>query len=376
MSKKPVLVVIGTRPEAIKLSPVVERLNKSNNLRPVVVSTGQHGDLLDATLINLKLIPDHNLAIMKTNQSLAESASKVLAHLQAILEEESPCATIVQGDTTSALMGALASFYNKVPVCHVEAGLRTEDLFMPFPEEANRRLISVITSVHFTPTPAASKKLQNEGYASETIVETGNTGIDALLSMVKSVEDGSTVLPDSIRNLSNLMNLVLITCHRRETFGAPLLEVCESISSMAEARRDLNFVFPLHPNPNVKGVVEGELRGYENVHLIDALPYSQFVFLLSKARVIITDSGGIQEEAPSLGKRTIVLRNVTERSEAVENGFATMVGTSKEKIIKAVYEELNKADDNINLSSNIFGIGLASERIVNEIETKFGQYIE
>jgi UDP-N-acetylglucosamine 2-epimerase (non-hydrolysing) len=234
----------------------------------------------------------------------------------------------------------------------------------------------VITSVHFTPTPAASKKLQNEGYASETIVETGNTGIDALLSMVKSVEDGSTVLPDSIRNLSNLMNLVLITCHRRETFGAPLLEVCESISSMAEARRDLNFVFPLHPNPNVKGVVEGELRGYENVHLIDALPYSQFVFLLSKARVIITDSGGIQEEAPSLGKRTIVLRNVTERSEAVENGFATMVGTSKEKIIKAVYEELNKADDNINLSSNIFGIGLASERIVNEIETKFGQYIE
>jgi UDP-N-acetylglucosamine 2-epimerase (non-hydrolysing) len=376
MNKKPVLVIIGTRPEAIKLSPVVERLNKSKILRPVVVSTGQHGDLLEATLIDLKLHLDHNLAIMKTNQSLATSASKVLANLQTIIEEESPCATIVQGDTTSALMGALASFYNKVPVCHVEAGLRTEDLFMPFPEEANRRLISVITSVHFTPTSVASNKLKREGYAPETIVETGNTGIDALLSTVKSVEDGSTVLSDSIRSLSNLTNLVLITCHRRETFGAPLLEVCESISSMAKARSDLNFVFPLHPNPNVKSVVEGKLRGYENVKLIDALPYSQFVYLLSKARVIITDSGGIQEEAPSLGKRTVVLRNVTERSEAVENGFATMVGTSKEKIMEAVNEELNKDDDNINLSTKIFGTGKASVRIVDVIETKFGRYIE
>lgn len=372
MAKKSVLVVLGTRPEAIKLSPVIRSLRNSKILNPIVISTGQHSDLMESTLIDLKITPDYTLSVMKINQTLVESASKILSKLQAILESEKPCATIVQGDTTSALMGALASFYNKVPVCHVEAGLRTQDLFMPFPEEANRRLISVIASLHFTPTEISTRELLSEGHPKSSVQQTGNTGIDALLYMEKSINEGIVQFPKSITSIASLENLVLVTCHRRETFGDPLLEVCEAIAYLADTNKELNFVFPLHPNPNVIEVVKTKLSGRSNVHLVAAVPYSQLVLILSKARVIITDSGGIQEEAPSLGKRTIVLRTVTERTDAVINGMATMVGTNKEKIINAVIGEMQKEDHNVSTRSKLFGDGNASERIMRSIEDKFG----
>jgi UDP-N-acetylglucosamine 2-epimerase (non-hydrolysing) len=372
MVKKAILVVIGTRPEAIKLSPVIRKLENSDKFHPVVVSTGQHGSLLDLTLQDLQLKPDFNLSIMKESQTLVESASKILLALQPIVESKKPCATIVQGDTTSALMGALASFYNQVPVCHVEAGLRTENLYLPFPEEANRRLISVISKLHFSPTLLSTKTLLSEGYSEFDVIQTGNTGIDALISMKESILENKINFPKEILKISALENLILLTCHRRETFGKPIREVCDAIASLAESNKELNFIFPVHPNPNVLNVVKTRLGNHTNIHLTPPIPYSQLVLLLLKARVIITDSGGIQEEAPTLGKRTIVLRNLTERSEAVDNGMASMVGTDKTRIIEAVMRELSQNDGNLNLGTSIFGTGNASEIIVRSLEAEFG----
>jgi UDP-N-acetylglucosamine 2-epimerase (non-hydrolysing) len=268
-------------------------------------------------------------------------------------------------------MGALASFYNKIPVCHVEAGLRTQDLFLPFPEEGNRRLISVVSRFHFTPTQLATQTLIEEGYSKESVLLTGNTGIDALLLMTQLISNKEVKIPSQIEKIIGLENLVLVTCHRRETFGAPLVEVCQAIAQLADTRTDLNFVFPLHPNPNVLKIVESALGGRTNIHLTPALPYSQLVSILENARVIITDSGGIQEEGPTLGKRTIVLRTLTERSEAVQQGMAIMVGTNKEKIIEAILSELSKSDKNVNPRTTLFGDGYASERIIKIIEENF-----
>jgi UDP-N-acetylglucosamine 2-epimerase (non-hydrolysing) len=305
---------------------------------------------------------------MRPNQSLSESAARILRDLNPIYLKEYPVATLVQGDTTSALMGALSSFYNHVPVAHVEAGLRTDDLQLPFPEEANRRLISVISQFHFTPTQSATQTLIREGHKQEGIIQTGNTGVDALLQTNSKILKGEIVIPAKAREISTLTNIVLVTCHRRETFGRPLQDICEAILALAVDLPELNFVFPVHPNPNVREAVERCLSGIKNIFLLPPLPYSHFVSLLANARVVITDSGGVQEEAPSLGKRTIVLRDLTERTEAVESGMAKMVGTNKGLIVKAVKEELQMKDQNKNSNSEIFGDGSASSRIIETLE--------
>lgn len=366
--RKPVLVVVGTRPEAIKLSPVIAELKKSEFLRPIVVSTGQHGDILDSALRDLYIIPDFELSVMRPNQTLSESAARVLSNLNPIYIEEKVAATLVQGDTTSALMGALSSFYNQVPIGHIEAGLRTDNLFLPFPEEANRRLISVITSFHFTPTENATKTLIEEGVDPKKVIKTGNTGIDALLQLEAKLRAGELNLPSDIEELSHIPNLVLVTCHRRETFGQPLRKICKALSDLALTRREINIAFPVHPNPNVKDTVEQFLGGIRNVTLLPPLPYSHFVSLLANARVVITDSGGVQEEAPSLGKRTIVLRELTERGEAVTSGMATMVGANSGLLVRAVLEELDMHDNNISEKSTVFGDGSASKLIVKALE--------
>jgi UDP-N-acetylglucosamine 2-epimerase (non-hydrolysing) len=371
VTRKAVLVAIGTRPEAIKLSPVINKLNLSKQLRPVVVSTGQHGSLLDTALEDLGLIPDFSLSIMRENQSLSESAARVLSLIAPIIISEEPIATLVQGDTTTSLMGALGSFYNRIPVGHVEAGLRTSTIDLPFPEEANRRLISVLATFHFTPTLNATEILLKEGYETSRIIQTGNTGVDALLDIKQKLENKTLRLPKDIESLQNLPNLVLVTCHRRETFGKPLEEICEAITFLSDQRPDLNIIFPVHPNPNVRKTVEEKLKLNPKVRLLHPLPYSHFVALLSKARVIITDSGGVQEEAPSLGKRTIVLRDITERSEAIDNGMATMVGANKRLIINAVLKELEQTDNNQIAQSKVFGYGNASELIVQTLEKYF-----
>jgi len=371
VTRKAVLVAIGTRPEAIKLSPVINKLNLSKQLRPVVVSTGQHGSLLDTALEDLGLNPDFSLSIMRENQSLSESAARVLSLIAPIIISEEPIATLVQGDTTTSLMGALGSFYNRIPVGHVEAGLRTSTIDLPFPEEANRRLISVLATFHFTPTLNATEILLKEGYETSRIIQTGNTGVDALLDIKQKLENKTLRLPKDIESLQNLPNLVLVTCHRRETFGKPLEEICEAITFLSDQRPDLNIIFPVHPNPNVRKTVEEKLKLNPKVRLLHPLPYSHFVALLSKARVIITDSGGVQEEAPSLGKRTIVLRDITERSEAIDNGMATMVGANKRLIINAVLKELEQTDNNQIAQSKVFGDGNASELIVQTLEKYF-----
>jgi UDP-N-acetylglucosamine 2-epimerase (non-hydrolysing) len=265
-------------------------------------------------------------------------------------------------------MGALASFYNRIPVGHVEAGLRTASIDLPFPEEANRRLISVLATFHFTPTLSATKILLKEGYETSRIIQTGNTGVDALLDVNHKIENNTLKLPIEIESFQDLQNLVLVTCHRRETFGQPLEEICEAISILSNQRPDLNIIFPVHPNPNVRTTVEEKLKSNPNVRLLHPLPYSHFVALLASARVIVTDSGGVQEEAPSLGKRTIVLRDITERSEAVDSGMATMVGANKELIISAVLKELEQSDNNQVARSKVFGEGNASELIVQTLE--------
>ncbi len=368
VARKAVLVAIGTRPEAIKLSPVIHKLNLSKQLRPVVVSTGQHGSLLDTALEDLGLNPDFSLSIMRENQSLSESAARALSQIAPIITSEKPVATLVQGDTTTALMGALASFYNRIPIGHVEAGLRTASIDLPFPEEANRRLISVLSTFHFTPTLSATNILLQEGYETSRIIQTGNTGVDALFDVNHKIENNTLKLPKEIKSLQDLQNLVLVTCHRRETFGRPLEEICEAISFLSNQRPDINIIFPVHPNPNVRMTVEEMLNSNPNVRLLHPLPYSHFVALLASARVIITDSGGVQEEAPSLGKRTIVLRDITERSEAVDCGMAMMVGANKELIISAVLKELEQTDNNQVAKSKVFGEGNASELIVQTLE--------
>ena len=371
VARKAVLVAIGTRPEAIKLSPVINKLNLSKQLRPVVVSTGQHGSLLDIALEDLGLNPDFSLSIMRENQTLSESAARILSQIAPIIISEKPVMTLVQGDTTTALMGSLASFYNRIPIGHVEAGLRTASIDLPFPEEANRRLISVLATFHFTPTLGATEILLKEGYETSRIIQTGNTGVDALLDVNQKLKNNTLKLPNEIESLRDLPNLVLVTCHRRETFGQPLEEICEAVASLSIQRPDLNIIFPVHPNPNVRTTVEEKLNSNPNVRLLHPLPYSHFVALLANARVIITDSGGVQEEAPSLGKRTIVLRDITERSEAVDSGMATLVGANKKLIINAVLTELEQTDNNQVAKSKVFGEGNASEFIVQTLEKFF-----
>jgi UDP-N-acetylglucosamine 2-epimerase (non-hydrolysing) len=366
-SRKRILVIFGTRPEAVKLGPLLSelrRISSAGALEPVVCVTGQHREMLDQVLRIFEIQPDFDLQVMHPGQSLPELTSRLLSALAPVFAQVKPALTIVQGDTTSTFCGALSSSYAQVPVGHVEAGLRTHDRRNPFPEEMNRVLTSHLAALHFPPTRRAAEHLQQEGIASDAIEITGNTGIDAVLAIRGRLQP----IAVSSLGLDPSKKVVLVTAHRRENFGSEFENICEAVAQIA-ARQDVQIVWPVHRNPNVAKPVAAILRGQANVLLIEPLDYLPFIDLMQHAYLIVTDSGGIQEEAPSLGKPVLVLRNTTERPEAVEAGTVKLVGTSPARILQETTRLLEDRQEYERMARlhNPYGDGHASHRIARRI---------
>ena len=362
-----VLVVSGTRPEAIKLAPVIRELGRyRDQFQTRVCITGQHRHLLQPILRWFHIPVHYDLDVMRPNQELCGLSALILERFHAVLAAHRPDVVLVQGDTTTAMMASLAAFYHRVPVGHVEAGLRTLDRYSPFPEEINRRLVSHLTSLHFAPTNWSRDNLLKEGIPSQHIIVTGNTVIDAFLE----TRDRVVLRPPAISQLRGLKlgarRLIVVTAHRRENFGPGLMSICEGILRLASQRDDIEIVYPVHPNPNVQAIVRPMLGGIERIHLIDPLHYPHFVWLLSQAYLALSDSGGIQEEMPSLGRPALVMRENTERPEGVKAGVCKLVGTSAEVIHRTVTELLDnkKAYARFAGRRNPFGDGKAALRIV------------
>jgi UDP-N-acetylglucosamine 2-epimerase (non-hydrolysing) len=374
-------VIFGTRPEAIKLAPVVLALKQEAGIEGRVCVTGQHRQMLDQVLAVFGIKPDSDLNLMVPNQSLAGLTARGIEAVDRYLAQEKPDLILIQGDTTTTLCAALAAFYRRVPVGHVEAGLRTGNMQAPWPEEANRILVARLAALHFAPTETSRQNLLRENVAKESIFVTGNTGIDALFLALKKVQAAPPEIPGLPGNLqpgtvsnNGAGRMVLITGHRRENFGEGFENICRSIADLARRFTDTQFVYPVHLNPNVREPV-GRLLGAQgagkgllpNVHLLEPLPYLQFVGMLGRASIILTDSGGIQEEAPSLGKPVLVMRETTERPEAVEAGTVRLVGTDPEKIVSEMSRLLSdtKAYNQMSRAHNPYGDGHATGRIIN-----------
>jgi UDP-N-acetylglucosamine 2-epimerase (non-hydrolysing) len=364
-----ILVIAGTRPEAIKLAPVMQALlaRKRNACALKVCITAQHREMLDQVLDLFGIVPDYDLNLMLPGQSLAQVTAHAVEGLDGVLARETPDVVVVQGDTTTALCGALAAYYRKVKVGHVEAGLRTGDKFAPFPEEINRRLISPLTDYHFAPTPRARAALLAEGIASSSVFVTGNTVIDALLWARARAREARPALPPGLAEELDGRPMVLVTGHRRESFGAGLEHICRAILEVADANRDVLFVYPVHLNPNVQEPVRRILGAHPQVRLIEPQPYLPFVWLMDHAAVVLTDSGGVQEEAPSLGKPVLVLRETTERPEGVAAGNARLVGVKQEKIVEELSRLLRDPRERAAMASvrNPYGDGQAAARIAD-----------
>jgi UDP-N-acetylglucosamine 2-epimerase (non-hydrolysing) len=363
-----VLTIFGTRPEAVKLAPVIFTLQKAPKIESVVCVTAQHREMLDQVLSLFEIHPDMDLNLMKPDQKLSALTAGIFTHLDPILEKVNPDWVIVQGDTTTAMASSIAAHYRRICVGHVEAGLRTFDKWQPFPEETNRRIISAVADLHFAPTQLSKENLLKENVNSQQVIVTGNTVIDALQYIIKKPA------PKEAKSLLSKMDirpggkeLVLITAHRRENFGKPLEDICAAIKTLAETCADrLQFLYPVHPNPNVKGPVNRILSGLKNVYLVEPLEYLTLVHLLANATLVLTDSGGIQEEATGLGKPTLVLREVTERPEGVTAGVLELVGTDPQKITSSARELLENpvSYQKMAHAANPFGDGHASERII------------
>lgn len=355
-----VLSVFGTRPEAIKMAPVLKALKGEPEIRSLVCVTAQHRQMLDQVLGLFGIVPDHDLDLMREGQTLTEITIGALAKLDPYLAEVKPDFLLVQGDTTTTMAASLAAFYRKIPVGHVEAGLRTHDNLYPYPEEVNRRITSVIAGRHFAPTRKARENLLREGVAESGVVVTGNTVIDALLETVAMKPLRMPELP--LRG----KRIVLLTAHRRENFGAPLQEIFAAVKDIAGGWKDVDVVYPVHPNPQVAGPAREALGGVAGVHLLEPLEYKAFCDLMAASYLVLTDSGGIQEEAPSLRKPVLVLRDETERPEAVEAGVVKLVGPHREKIVGEAMRLLNdpKAYAAMATGANPYGDGKAAERIV------------
>jgi UDP-N-acetylglucosamine 2-epimerase (non-hydrolysing) len=367
-----ILFVFGTRPEAIKLAPVVRRLLQyPQEFETRVVVTAQHRELLDQVLEAFAIQADRDLDLMLPGQTLFQSTSRMIASLEEVLEAERPGCVLVQGDTTTAFCGALAGFYRDIPVGHVEAGLRTHDLRQPFPEEMNRVLIAPLATLHFAPTQTAAENLRNECVPSSRIFVTGNTAIDAMLQ-VRDALDRAELQSHGLPQLDPQKKLILVTAHRRESFGEGFERICGALRRLA-ARADVEIVYPVHPNPNVRAVVSRHLTNLPNIQLIPPLGYVSFVDLMRRAHVLLTDSGGIQEEAPSLGKPVLVMREKTERPEAVDAGTARLVGTDEERIVLETSLLLDDDAEYIRRSRihNPYGDGHASARILDAIRSYF-----
>ena len=367
---KRVLFIFGTRPEAIKLCPVIRQMReRSNGLHPLVCVTAQHRAMLDQVLTCFDLRPDFDLDLMTHGQTLAQVTSRVLGSLDPILAKERIDMAVVQGDTTTTMSGAMAAFYHGIPVAHVEAGLRTGDLAQPFPEEMNRVVTTRFSALHFAPTESSRQNLLAEGIADQRIFVTGNTGIDAVLYVADALERGAIAAP-RWEWFDASKKLVVVTAHRRESFGDGIERICEALAELA-ARRDVQIVYPVHRNPNVAGPVTGRLANLRNVVLLEPLEYPAFVELMRRARLLITDSGGIQEEAPSLGKPVLVMRERTERPEAVEAGTVKLVGSDARKIVAEASRLLDDDAEHRRMSRihNPYGDGRASQRIIDAISS-------
>lgn len=375
---KTILLVFGTRPEAIKMAPLVKTLQAQSEIfKTVVAVTGQHRQMLDQVLRIFDIAPDYDLDIMKPNQDLYDVTTRVLIGMRDVLNEVKPDVVLVHGDTTTSTAAALASFYQQIPVGHVEAGLRTHNIYSPWPEEMNRQITGRITTHHFAPTPLAKQNLLNENVKPEQIIVTGNTVIDALHIVTKRLAEDAELQQSvkgelaefgyDVNRLNNRRKLVLITGHRRENFGEGFLNICHAIKNLAERYPDTDFVYPVHLNPNVrKPVFEILGDGAEkNIFLIEPLQYLPFVYMMERSYLILTDSGGVQEEAPGLGKPVLVMRNTTERPEAVEAGTVLLVGTDRAKIEQGVIDLMEKPEVYRKMSEavNPYGDGLACSRI-------------
>ena len=365
-----IAIVLGTRPEAIKLAPVARRfLEVPQEFETRIVVTAQHRGLLDQTLQAFAIAPDYDLDVMRPGQTLAESSSRILAALDPVFADESPDLVIVQGDTTTTLCGALSAFYRGIPVAHVEAGLRTGDFQQPFPEEMNRVLATRLAALHFAPTEAAARNLRQEAVAPERIFVTGNTGIDAVLETRDALAAGR-LRADGLPALDSRKKLILVTAHRRESFGDGFDGICDALVQLS-ARDDVQIVYPVHPNPNVGATVERRLGGIAAIHLIEPLSYVPFVDLMRRAHVLLTDSGGVQEEAPSLGKPVLVLREKTERPEAVAVGAARLTGTDPARIVAETTLLLDDATEYSRRARvrNPYGDGRAATRILDIVRS-------
>ena len=378
---KKILLVFGTRPEAIKMAPLVKKLQANpEDFQTIVCVTGQHREMLDQVLRLFDIVPEYDLNIMKPNQDLYDITSRILLGMRDVLREVQPDIVLVHGDTTTSMAAALAAFYQQIPVGHVEAGLRTGNIYSPWPEEMNRLMTGRISTVHFSPTPLAKQNLLQEHVDEAKIVVTGNTVIDALQMVVERLKNDEQLSGEvkekvlsmgyDVNRLGEDRQLVLITGHRRENFGEGFLNICHAIKNLSEKYPNVDFVYPMHLNPNVrKPVLEILGEGADNVFLIEPLDYLPFVYMMQHSTLILTDSGGVQEEAPGLGKPVLVMRDTTERPEAVEAGTVLLVGTNREKIEQGVSMLLDDTDCYRRMSEavNPYGDGLACERIVNKL---------
>ena len=365
-----VLTVFGTRPEAIKMAPVVKALAAVEGIDARVCATAQHREMLDQVLTLFKIVPDYDLDIMRVEQNLSEITSRVLSGLEPILKDFAPDIVLVHGDTTTTLAASLAAYYQRISVGHVEAGLRTGNIYSPWPEEINRKVVSAITSLHFAPTDGARQNLLREGVKDSAIHVTGNTVIDALhdgTEMMVSDTELSSCLADTVA-LPKGKRIILVTGHRRENFGNGFERICETLYQIA-GRDDVHVVYPVHLNPNVRKPVERLLGGHENISLIPPQDYLPFVYLMNRAELILTDSGGVQEEAPSLGKPVLVMRDTTERPEAVDAGTVKLVGTDVQLIVTELTRLLDDqcAYEEMSFAHNPYGDGKAAMQIISAI---------
>lgn len=367
-----VLSVFGTRPEAIKMAPVVEQLKKDNRFESKVCVTGQHRQMLDQVLELFNIKPDFDLNIMKAGQDLTDVTSSILLGLRSVFKEFKPDYVLVHGDTATTLSTTLAAYFQQIKVGHVEAGLRTNNIYSPWPEEGNRKVTGCLANLHFAPTYTSKNNLLVENISEDTVVVTGNTVIDALF-MVRNRLSHDQALRSNLDLRFDFLNserkVVLITGHRRESFGGGFERICQAVSELADKFSNVDFVYPVHLNPNVREPVNRFLSGRSNIFLIEPQDYLPFVYLMGRAHVILTDSGGIQEEAPSLGKPVLVMRDTTERPEAVEAGTVKLVGTDVDKIVGEVTTLLtdHHAYCSMSMAHNPYGDGKASIRILNSI---------
>ena len=374
---KKVLLVFGTRPEAIKMVPRIKALKRDKNFDAKVCVTAQHREMLDQVLEIFDIVPDYDLNIMNPTQDLFDVTSNVILGMRSVLNDFMPNIVLVHGDTTTTSASALAAFYHKIKVGHIEAGLRTNNIYSPWPEEANRQITSVIANFHFAPTQTSQNNLLKENKDKKNILICGNTVIDSLFLVLNKIEKDSALKKKIINNinmqyeLKNEKKIILVTGHRRENFGKGFIDICKALKMIADNNPTIDIVYPVHLNPNVQKPVRKMLSGSSNIFLIDPMSYQSFIYIMSKSYFIITDSGGIQEEAPSLGKPVLIMRDTTERPEALEAGTVKLVGTNPHVIFEESQTLLDDKNeyDKMSKAHNPYGDGFASEKIVNFLST-------